>query len=156
MIEVTFYDSVEDHLLEYAVIASRYQNKWIFCKHKDRDTLEIPGGHREKGEDIETTANRELYEETGATEYILKPVSGYSVRNLDESEESSNESFGMLFYSDVKELGEMPTGFEIEKIRLLDEMPDSLTYPEIMPALMDRILLCFLNGRVEKQQILDK
>lgn len=61
----------------------------------------------------------------------------------------------MLFYSEVKELGEMPTGFEIEKIRLLDEMPDSLTYPEIMPVLMDRILLCFLNGRVEKPQILD-
>ncbi len=152
MIKVTFYDSVEDHLLEYAVIASRYQHKWIFCKHKNRDTLEIPGGHREKGEDIVTTANRELYEETGAIEYILKPVSGYSVRNLDENEESSKESFGMLFYSEVKELGEMSPGFEIEKIRLLDEMPDSLTYPEIMPALMDRILLCFLNGRVEKPQ----
>lgn len=30
MIKVTFYDSVEDHLLEYAVIASRYKNKWIY------------------------------------------------------------------------------------------------------------------------------
>lgn len=60
MIKVTFYDSVEDHLLEYVVIASRYRNKWIFCKHKNRNTLEIPGGHREKGEDIVTTANREL------------------------------------------------------------------------------------------------
>lgn len=152
MVKVTFYDSVEDHLLEYAVIASRYRNKWIFCKHKNRNTLEIPGGHREKGEEIVTTANRELYEETGAIEYILEPVSGYSVQNLDENEESSKESFGMLFYSEVKELGEIPPGFEIEKIRLLDEMPDSLTYPEIMPVLMDRILLCFLNGRVEKLQ----
>ncbi|MDR2022200.1 MAG: NUDIX domain-containing protein [Hungatella sp.] len=149
MIKVTFYDSVEDHLLDFAVIVSRYRNKWIFCKHKDRNTLEFPGGHREKEEDIAAAANRELYEETGAAEYILKPVSRYSVRNLDENEESSKESFGMLFYSEVKELGEMPPGYEIEMIQLLDEMPDSLTYPEIMPALMDRVIL-FLNGREEK------
>ncbi|MDR1771151.1 MAG: NUDIX domain-containing protein [Hungatella sp.] len=151
MIKVTFYDSVEDHLLDFAVIVSRYRNKWIFCKHKDRNTLEFPGGHREKEEDIAAAANRELYEETGAAEYILKPVSRYSVRNLDENEESSKESFGMLFYSEVKELGEMPPGYEIEMIQLLDEMPDSLTYPEIMPALMDRVIL-FLNGREEKAQ----
>ncbi|MDR0923990.1 MAG: NUDIX domain-containing protein [Hungatella sp.] len=151
MIKVTFYDSVEDHLLDFAVIVSRYRNKWIFCKHKDRDTLEFPGGHREKEEDIAAAANRELYEETGAAEYILKPVSGYSVRNLGEDEEGSKESFGMLFYSEVKELGEMPPGYEMEMIQLLDEMPDSLTYPEIMPALMDRVIL-FLNGREEKAQ----
>jgi 8-oxo-dGTP diphosphatase len=30
-------------------------------------------------------------------------------------------------------------------------MPDSLTYPEIMPALMDRVIL-FLNGQEEKAQ----
>jgi 8-oxo-dGTP diphosphatase len=38
MIKVTFYDSVEDHLLDFAVIVSRYRDKWIFCKHKDRET----------------------------------------------------------------------------------------------------------------------
>jgi 8-oxo-dGTP diphosphatase len=140
MIKVTFYDSVEDHLLDFAVIVSQYRDKWIFCKHKDRETYEIPGGHREKEENIVTTANRELYEETGATEYILKPVCVYSVRNLDEKVENSKESFGMLFYSEVKVLGEMPPGYEIEMIRLLDEMPDSLTYPEIQPALMDKVI----------------
>jgi len=38
----------------------------VFCKHKDRDTFEFPGGHREKDEKIEETAKRELWEETGA------------------------------------------------------------------------------------------
>lgn len=140
MIKITFYDSVEDHLLDFAVIVSRYRNQWIFCKHRDRNTLEFPGGHREKGEDIVAAAGRELYEETGAAEYTLKQICAYSVQDLDEKEGDSKESFGMLFYSQVKELGEMPPGYEMEMIRLYDEMPDSLTYPEILPALMDKVI----------------
>ncbi|GLC79684.1 DNA mismatch repair protein MutT [Lacrimispora brassicae] len=140
MIKITFYDSVEDHLLDFAVIVSRYRNQWIFCKHRDRNTLEFPGGHREKGEDIVAAARRELYEETGAAEYTLKQICAYSVQDLDEKEGDSKESFGMLFYSQVKELGEMPPGYEMEMIRLYDEMPDSLTYPEILPALMDKVI----------------
>ena len=27
--------------------------KWVFCRHKERNTWEIPGGHREMGEAIE-------------------------------------------------------------------------------------------------------
>ena len=140
MIKITFYDSVEDHLLDFAVIVSRYRNQWIFCKHRDRNTLEFPGGHREKDEDIVAAARRELYEETGAAEYTLKQICAYSVQDLDEKEGDSKESFGMLFYSQVRELGEMPPGYEMEMIRLYDEMPDSLTYPEILPALMDKVI----------------
>lgn len=29
----------------------------VFCKHKERETYEIPGGHRDAGEAIEDTAN---------------------------------------------------------------------------------------------------
>jgi 8-oxo-dGTP diphosphatase len=68
MINVSFYNEneIQDELLKFAVIAARYQEKWIFCRHKERVTWEIPGGHREVGEDILDTARRELYEETGA------------------------------------------------------------------------------------------
>ena len=31
------------------VLVSRYKNKWVFCKHKERNTWEIPGGHIEQG-----------------------------------------------------------------------------------------------------------
>jgi 8-oxo-dGTP diphosphatase len=34
--------------LIYSVIAARYAGKWIFVKHHDRLTWEIPGGHIEK------------------------------------------------------------------------------------------------------------
>lgn len=55
-IEVRFYDDVDDRLLKFAVIAARSDGRWVFCKHKERDTLEIPGGHREPGETIGETA----------------------------------------------------------------------------------------------------
>ncbi|MGX8833333.1 hypothetical protein ACWG0P_03890 [Amedibacillus sp. YH-ame6] len=47
MLKVNFYDTVDDELYKFAVIVSRYENKWVFCKHKERSTYEIPGGHRE-------------------------------------------------------------------------------------------------------------
>ena len=65
MVEVKFYDNVADELLKFAVIISKTDNKWVFCKHKERETYEVPGGHREPGESILETAKRELQEETG-------------------------------------------------------------------------------------------
>jgi 8-oxo-dGTP diphosphatase len=50
--EVKFYDNADDALLKFAVIISKSMGKWVFCKHKKRNTYEIPGGHREKGETI--------------------------------------------------------------------------------------------------------
>ena len=60
MVEVKFYDSIDDKLLKFAVIISKTNGKWIFCKHRERDTYEVPGGHRESGEDILSTAKRAL------------------------------------------------------------------------------------------------
>lgn len=44
--KVKFFDLNADKPLKYAVICARYNGKWVFCKHKERDTYEIPGGHR--------------------------------------------------------------------------------------------------------------
>ena len=79
MITVKFYESIDDELIKFAVIVAKYNGKWIFCKHRERDTLEIPGGHRKPGETVTRTARRELYEETGTLEYTLKPICIYSV-----------------------------------------------------------------------------
>lgn len=134
MTEVNFYDDIEDGLLKFAVIISKTQNKYVFCKHKDRDTWEVPGGHREDGENIIDTAKRELYEETGALEFDIKPVCIYSVTapdNLNHGE----ESFGMLFYADIK-VFETELHSEIEKILITDRLPERWTYPDIQPHLM--------------------
>ena len=40
VMEVKFYDTVNDELLKFAVIISQSNGKWVFCKHKERDTYE--------------------------------------------------------------------------------------------------------------------
>lgn len=133
MKRVRFYDSVEDSLLRFAVIIARAGDKWVFCKHRERDTYEVPGGHREPGEDIETTARRELYEETGALTYTLQPICVYSVADADDPD--AQESFGMLYYARI-ETFEPELHSEIEKIILTEELPNQWTYPEIQPKLL--------------------
>lgn len=133
--EVKFYEDVDDKFLEFAVIISKYQGKWVFCKHKDRNTYEIPGGHREENEDILNTAKRELYEETGATDFEIKKICVYSVIGKTRVNQSGKESFGMLYYAEINEL-DKELHSEIEKVLFLDELPNEWTYPLIQPILI--------------------
>lgn len=134
--EVKFYDEVKDSLLKFVVIISKHNKKWVFCKHKQRETLEIPGGHRENGEKIDETAKRELYEETGAIDFIIKPICVYSV--VSEDNFNAQETFGMLFFADIMTF-DNELHSEIEKIYLLEELPSEWTYPLIQPKLIDEI-----------------
>ncbi len=137
MVEVRFYDKADDSLLKFAVIIAKTDNRWVFCKHKDRDTYEVPGGHREPGEDIEETARRELYEETGATDFSMVPVCVYSVTAPDNFD--GVETFGMLFYADISSF-EPELHSEIERIEITDELPSSWTYPLIQPKLIEEAI----------------
>ena len=130
--EVKFYDEIEDNKLKYAVIASRYEGQWVYCKHKERDTFEVPGGHREQGETIVECAKRELYEETGAVEFELTQIGVYSVVRGDI------EAFGMLFFAEISELGKLPD-MEIEQVCFFDDIPEKLTYPLIQPKLVEKV-----------------
>lgn len=136
MIEVRFYDEIEDSLLKFAVIISKTNGKWVFCKHKERDTYEVPGGHRESGETIEETARRELREETGAVEFDIKPVCVYSVKGKTRANENlEDETFGMLFTADIFSFEEIHS--EIEKIIICDELVENWTYSLIQPKLLE-------------------
>lgn len=134
MLKVNFYglNTVEDSKLKFAVIMSRYKDKWIFVRHKERLSWEIPGGHREENENINYTASRELIEETGAKDFNLIPFCIYSVSRKEV------ESFGQLFYSDVESLGKLPNS-EIGEVKLFDIIPKRLTYPLIQPYLYQKI-----------------
>lgn len=91
--KVKFFDLNADKPLKYAVICARYNGKWVFCKHKNRDTYEIPGGHREDSEDIETTAKRELWEETGAKNFDICPRVHLFVHGLRNALFCGNSQF---------------------------------------------------------------
>ncbi len=136
MVEVNFYDHVDDSLLEFAVIISKTDGKWVFCKHRERDTYEIPGGRREHSEDILDTAKRELREETGAVDFDIKPVCVYSVKGKTTvNKNMDDESFGMLYFADIISFESFHS--EIEKIIIVDELVDNWTYPLIQPKLIE-------------------
>lgn len=131
---VKFYEQVDDGKLSFAVIIAKTGGKWVFCKHRDRETYEVPGGHREIGETILETAKRELNEETGAIEFDIKPICVYSVKS-NASMAENDESFGMLFYAEIVSFGDFHS--EIEKILITDTLVDKWTYPHIQPKLME-------------------
>ncbi len=136
MPEVKFYDNIDDELLKFAVIISKTNGKWVFCKHRERDTYEVPGGHRESGEDILTAAKRELREETGAVDFVIKPICVYSVKGKTRVNENvDDESFGMLFIADIFSFEELHS--EIESILITEHLVDNWTYPLIQPKLLE-------------------
>jgi 8-oxo-dGTP pyrophosphatase MutT (NUDIX family) len=136
MVEVKFYDNVDDSLLRFAVILSKHQGKWVFCKHWERDTYEVPGGHREAGETILDAAKRELREETGAVDFSIKPICVYSVKGKNRiSEDLETETFGMLYAADIFSFEEIRS--EIETIISTDTLVEKWTYPLIQPKLFE-------------------
>lgn len=136
MVEVKFYETVDDSLLKFAVIIAKTNGKWVFCKHRERNTFEVPGGHREYGEVILETAKRELKEETGAVEFDIKPICVYSVKGKTRVNENlDNESFGMLYYANITSFEELHS--EIETILITDKLVDNWTYPLIQPKLIE-------------------
>lgn len=135
MITVSFHKSsdIDEGLLKFAVIAARYRGRWVFCRHRDRDTWEIPGGHREPGETITETARRELWEETGAVSAEIVPLTVYGVTREEVT------TYGMLFSAQIHTLEPLSEEVEIAQIRLFDTLPLTLTYPAIQPMLFDYV-----------------
>ena len=144
MLEVKFYDTVDDSLLKFAVIISQSNGKWVFCKHKERDTYEVPGAHREADENIFETAKREFQEETGAVKYEIKPICVYSVTGKTRVNDTGEESFGMLCFAEITEFAK-ELHSEMKKVILMDELPENWTYLLIQPKLIEKYL------QIEKQ-----
>lgn len=116
----------------YTVTFARYQDKWLYCRAKERDTFETAGGRIEPGETPLEAAKRELYEETGAVKYDITPAFDYSVHRPNVY------ANGQVFLAQVHELGEMPD-FEMAEVKLFDTIPDNMRFPQILPVLFEKI-----------------
>ena len=123
--QIEFYDSLDDAKISIAVIVAKTRDgQWVLCKHKERTTLEVPGGHRNQDESPLEAARRELYEETGAIDYTIEKVCAYSIK------EDTFEYCGLLCYAEINRF-EKEIHSEIECVILTNELPDNWTYPEI-------------------------
>lgn len=121
---IEFYDVNDANEPNIVVIYAKYNNKLVMCRHEGRETWEIPGGHIEKGELPELAAKRELYEETGATEFNIVPKCKYSF------EVNGKKIFSIMYKGTITKIDKLPD-FEIEEIEFFDELPKNVTYPEI-------------------------
>ena len=109
---------------KYVVILSLYQGKILLSRHKDRDTWETQGGHIEPGETPLQAARRELFEESGAVRYEIRPLFDYFFGG----------SCGAAFEAEIFELGPIPES-EMAEVKLFDQLPENITYPAISPVL---------------------
>lgn len=130
-------EAVEQGLLRYAVIVTSYQDQWVFVRQKTRLTYELPAGRRETAESIEETARRELWEETGALEYILRPVCAFHVGEQYVSADQLNDQTpcGMLYTAQVTRFGDIPAASEISEKIICSQFPEPLSYPDVQPEL---------------------
>ncbi len=136
-LKVTFHDvgTIADGKITFVVIVARFHGEWLLVRHRERKTLEIPGGHREAPETLEEAAHRELFEETGAADSELFPIAVYSVTGADDK-----TSYGQLYFAEVWEMASLPES-EIAEVYFRRDFPtDNLTYPLIQPFLYGKAL----------------
>ena len=110
--------SVNDNELTRVVCVSSCDGKWVYSRHRERKTWEIPGGHIEDGENWLDAAKRELYEEAGVVDVSIEPICLYSI-----------STYGILCYANIKKMEKIPN-FEMDDVGFFESEPDNLTYPE--------------------------
>lgn len=113
----------------YVVIAARHAGGWLFVRHRRRGGYELPAGHPDHGEDTVKAAARELTEETGALDFVMEPVTYYSV------DSGSGKQYGRLFIAEVETRGDIIDTAEIEGVKVFRRLPADLSLPEVMTAL---------------------
>lgn len=112
--------------LSYVVIAARYEGGWLFVRHRRRGGWEMAAGHPDEGEGSVEAAVRELTEETGALDFVMEPVSYYSV------EADAGKQYGRLFLAEIETLGELTDTDEIAGVRVFRRRPRNMSLPEVM------------------------
>lgn len=133
MLEVRFYDTVDDQLLKFAVIVSRYKGNGCSASIKT-GYLWVP--RRPSGnEQIIDAANGNCGKKL-VQRYLICSQCVYSV--YEDNEQAVKETFGMLYFARISSFGVLPP-LRIERIELLEQLPERWTYPLIQPKLVRKV-----------------
>jgi 8-oxo-dGTP diphosphatase len=125
--------SIQEPELNYVVMAARYQDQWIFVRHRERSSWEMVSGHIEEGELPDQAALRELNEEAGVIKSSMEVLCDYEV------EVEGKREYGRFYGVVVSELDPV-LKHETEELVLTGRLPESLTYPEVHTSLFQRAL----------------
>jgi 8-oxo-dGTP diphosphatase len=53
---------------------------------------------------------------------------------------NGNTGYGRLYLAIISKLGSLNDVSEIAEVRMMDSLPENLTYPDIQPILFDKII----------------
>ena len=77
--------------------------------------------------------------QTGAIKFEIKPICVYSVTGKTRVNDTGEETFGLLCFAEITEFAK-ELHSEMEKVVLMDELPENWTYPLIQPKLIEKYL----------------
>ena len=131
MLEIKFYppDHYPDCGFTYVVIGARYRKQWVFIRHRQRRSYEMPAGHIRENEDTVMAAGRELEEETGAIKYTIECIATYTIL------EDNSLRAGRLYYADIGERDDKWDDSEIEGVIFSDHLPEISSFPYVQTVL---------------------
>lgn len=130
---------------KHVFVITRYDNKWLLTKHKDRG-LEFPGGKIELGETAEQAAIREVKEETGGEVEEIKFIGQYFVAG------KSDEIIKNVYFAQVSQLYEQEHYFETEGPVLVEELPNNIKVNKNYSFIMKDNVLTFSLKEIKNKK----
>lgn len=92
----------------------------VLVRHRDR-AWEFPGGHAERGEDVEATARREAREEAGAELGEVRVIGYYVLAGGHTT---------VVTHARVRKLRPLTGEFETVEVRAFDVLPPDLSWDD--------------------------
>jgi 8-oxo-dGTP diphosphatase len=110
--------------ITYVWMIVKHNGKFVLSFHRKSKKWDHVGGHVEKNESPLEAAKRELFEETGATDFDIFTVCDFKAHD----EDGTFHNNGRTYFVNVREFSSLPNGSEMDRIGFFDEIPKDFRY----------------------------